>query len=223
METSQGFFGLEDIEEENTAIDDLETEAVNLVFLGIDQSISMQRFERDMALSLNDFKEAITNSKEVDEMLIARANFNNNDIVIGGYKKIQDLDTNYSTSGNTPLYDVVCEGTEKLTQYMKFLKDEGMRVKAVFAIFSDGEDTSSHHHVSAAKQCVDRLNNMEITTAFISFGDKAVAEAQRLGFKNIETFDSTASELRKAFNVLSKSVIEASKSVANKTDDFFDM
>lgn len=222
-EINQEILGLEEIEMENTAIDELDTEVVNLIFVGIDQSGSMYNYESVMKTALVDFKDAITNSKEVDEMLVARANFNNNSIDVGGYKKIDEFDSNYKTSGMTPLYDVVVDGSEKLTDYMKFLKDEGMRVKAVFAIFSDGYDTSSSKHVSEAKRKIEELNNMEITTAFISFGNEAQDEANRLGFKNVLTVGSSASELRRAFNVLSKSVIEASKSVVNNTDDFFEM
>lgn len=213
--------GLDEVEMENTAVDDLDTEVVNLIFLGVDRSGSMYSYVQDMTNALIDFKEAISNSKEVDEILVARADFNNNDIHVGGYKKIEELDTSYLASGMTPLYDVVTEGSEKLTTYMKYLKEQGMRVKAVFAIFSDGEDTSSRASISEARRKIEELNNMEVTTAFISFGSDAKTEADRLQFKNILTVGSSASELRRAFNVLSKSVIEASKSVVNKTDDFF--
>lgn len=216
-------FGLEEIEIDNTAIDALDTEVVNLIFVGIDQSGSMDRYEQDMKQALDDFKEAIANSKEADEILVARANFYNDKTDVGGYKKIEDLSCDYQARGMTPLYDVVVDGTEKLTQYMTFLKEEGMRVKAVFALFSDGEDTSSKHHLSDAKRAIEKLNNMEVTTAFISFGADAVAEANRLNVKNVLTVGSSASELRRAFNVLSKSVIEASKSVVSKTDDFFEL
>jgi len=216
--------GLDDIEMENTAVDDLDTEVINLVFLGIDGSGSMDSYSNDMKTALHDFKDAISNSKEVDEILVARANFNNNSIDVGGYKKIDDLNTDYQARGLTPLYDVVTEGSEKLLSYMTFLKEQGMRVKAVFAIFSDGEDTSSRANVSDARKKIQQLNNQEITTAFISFGQEAQTEAQNLDFKNVLEVGSSASELRRAFNVLSKSVIEASKSAVNTTDgDFFDM
>ena len=46
-------------------------------------------------------------------------------------------------------------------------------------------------------------------------------EAKNLGFRNILDVTSSASELRKAFNCLSKSVIESSKSVVADGDDFF--
>lgn len=121
------------------------------------------------------------------------------------------------------MFDTIVEGTEKLKEYRDFLKDEGMRVKAVFAIFSDGYDNSSRSDFSKAKRAIDYLNTEEIVTAFISFGGEATQTAKDLGFKNILDVSSSASELRRAFNCLSKSVIENSKSAVSKQDDFFNV
>lgn len=212
--------GLEDIEIENTSVEEIDSENINLIFLGIDQSGSMSLFDRDMKNSLKEFKNALINSKESDEILIARANFEDS-INIGGYKKISEFDTAFHAGGCTAMYDAITEGTEKLKEYRQFLKDQGVRVKAVFAIFSDGLDNSSFSNFSEAKRSIDFLNNEEITTAFISFGGSATKEAKNLGFRNILDVASSASELRKAFNCLSKSVIESSKSVVADEDDFF--
>lgn len=212
--------GLEDIEMENTAVDDLESENINLIFVGIDKSGSMMPFEDDMRKSLAEFKTALTDSKEADEILVARADFND-EVNIGGYKKITEFDTSYGTSGMTALYDVIADGTGKLKDYRTFLKEQGVRVKAVFAVFSDGENTYSSNDFSSAKKAVADLNGEEITTAFISFGGEATQTAKDLGFKNILDVASSASELRKAFDCLSKSVIESSKSVVADDDDFF--
>lgn len=126
--------------------------------------------------------------------------------------------------GCTAMYDTIIDGTEKLKEYRDFLKNEGMRVKAVFAIFGDGMDNSSQPGGFAkAKKAVEYLNVEEIVTAFISFGGQATQEAKDLGFKNILDVSSSASELRRAFNCLSKSVIENSKSAVSKQDDFFDV
>lgn len=216
--------GLDEVEMENTPIDEMESEVVNLIFVGIDQSYSMSPFTQDMVQALTDFKSAISDSKEVDEILVARANFYQNTTEISGYKTIDDFDVTFTADGMTPLYDVIKEGTEKLNAYMTHLKENGMRVKAVFAIFSDGEDTSSTHaKASDAKRCIDSLNQLEITTAFISFGNEAKKEAAHLGFRNTLEVGSSASELRKGFSVLSKSVIESSKSVTSDNDNFFDL
>lgn len=212
--------GLDEIEVENTAVDDLESENINLIFLGIDESGSMGSYVSDMKNCLSEFKTALTDSKEADEILVARADFTDS-ITVGGYKKISEFGTAYHASGMTSLYDAVAEGTNKLKEYRKFLKEQGVRVKAVFAIFSDGDDTSSSRSFSEAKQAVEFLNGEEITTAFISFGGQATQTAKDLGFRNILDVASSASELRKAFNCLSKSVIESSKSVLADEDDFF--
>lgn len=212
--------GLDEIEKENTAVDDLDSENINLIFVGIDTSGSMCCFNNDMKQSLEEFKTALTDSKEVDEILVARANFDRN-VDIGGYKKITEFDTSYTSCGSTALYDVIVDGTGKLKEYRKFLKEQGVRVKAVFSIFSDGEDTISRNDFSDAKNSISDLNKEEITTAFISFGGKATQTAKDLGFRNILDVASSASELRKAFDCLSKSVIESSKSVVSDEDDFF--
>ncbi|MCI8378672.1 MAG: hypothetical protein HFH72_09160 [Lachnospiraceae bacterium] len=214
--------GLDEIEAENTAVDDLESESINLIFLGIDESGSMTQYIKDMQNCLAEFKTALTDSKEADEILVARADFSDF-INIGGYKKISEFDTGYQTFGMTAMYDTIVNGSEKLKEYRKFLKEQGMtRVKAVFAVFSDGAENDSNSDYSEAKQAVDFLNSEEITTAFISFGGQATQTAKDLGFRNILDVASSASELRKAFNCLSKSVIESSKSVlADDGDDFF--
>lgn len=212
--------GLDDIEMVNTSIDDIDSEEVNLIFVGIDQSGSMDPYERDMKDSLENFKQALTDSKEADQILVARANFDSY-IDIGGYKKIVEFGTNYRAGGMTTLYDVICDGSKVLKDYLDFLKNEGMIVKAVFAIFSDGDDTASKKHFDDAKKAIEELNRVEIVTAFISFGGEATATANDLGFKNVLDVASSASELRRAFDCLSKSVIENSKSVVNNTDDFF--
>ena len=214
--------GLDDIEVENTAVDDLDSECVNLIFLGIDESGSMSSYIGEMKNCLNEFKKALTDSKEADEILVARADFSDT-TQIGGYKKISEFDTSFATYGCAAMYDTIVDGAGKLKDYRKFLKDQGMtRVKAVFAIFSDGLDNVSGNGFSSAKREVESLNSEEITTAFISFGGQATQVAKDLGFRNILDVASSASELRKAFNCLSKSVIESSKSVlTDDGDDFF--
>lgn len=214
--------GLEDVEAANTSIDEIDNENINLIFVGIDRSGSMYPFRGDMSKSLGDFKDALTNSKEANDILVARADFADT-AVVGGYKRITEFDTAYQTGGCTAMYDTIVDGTNKLKEYRDYLKNEGMRVKAVFAIFSDGEDNVSNNKFGDAKKAVEYLNNEEIVTAFISFGGEATQVAKDLGFRNILDVNSSASELRKAFNCLSKSVIENSKSAVSKQDDFFDV
>lgn len=212
--------GLDEVELENTAVDELESENINLIFLGIDQSGSMEVYRKEMRDALVGFKDALADSREADEILVARANFDSG-IVVGGYKRIDEFDTGFVAGGCTAMYDAVTQGTGRLKSYREFLKKEGMRVKAVFALFSDGADNDSKSSFSDAKRAVEYLNDEEITTAFISFGGGAAQVARDLGFRNVLDVSSSASELRRAFQCLSKSVIESSKSVMADEDDFF--
>lgn len=214
--------GLEDVEAANTSVDEIDSENINLIFVGIDRSGSMSCFTGDMSKALADFKDALTNSKEADDILVAKALFADT-TTVGGYKRITEFDTSYQTGGCTAMFDTIVDGTEKLKEYRDYLKNEGMRVKAVFAIFSDGQDNSSNNGFSSARKAVEYLNSEEIVTAFISFGGEATQTARDLHFKNILDVNSSASELRKAFNCLSKSVIENSKSAVSKQDNFFDV
>lgn len=212
--------GLDEIEIANTSIDEIDNENINLFYIAIDSSGSMDEYSNDMRISLNNFKDALINSKEADEILVARADFSDR-TNIGGYKKISEFNTDFSACGCTALYDVIVEGAQKLKEYREYLKNEGMRVKAVFSVFSDGVDNSSHYSLSDAKRAVEDLNKEEITTAFISFGGEATQVSKNLGFRNLLDVNGSSSELRKAFNCLSKSVIESSKSVVADEDDFF--
>lgn len=210
------------LEMENTQIDDLETEDVNLMFLAIDESISMEQYVSIMKEELRKFKTAIQNSKESEKILVSRANFSNF-IRISGYKRIDEFDINYEVQMSTRLYDVILEGAEALLAYMKHLKTQGMRVNGVFAIFSDGFDTCSRTNISNARRMIEQLNQMEIVTVFVAFGGEALEEAKRLSINNILEIGKTETELRNAFNQLSKSLISQSKSVVPKDNDFFEM
>lgn len=204
--------GIDEVELENTSIEEIDSEEVHLVFVGVDQSGSMDTFIQDMRKSLTDFRDSLINSKEADKILVARASFDSR-TYLTGYKKIPDFDVSFDANGATAMYDVIVEGKEKLVKYYDHLKSQGMRVKAVFAIFSDGQDNQSRMTGAQARQAIEDLNGREITTAFISFGGAADQVAHDLSFKNILAVGGSASELRKAFDCLSKSVIESSKSV----------
>jgi uncharacterized protein YegL len=219
--------GMDEVAVQNTPVDQIDSELVNLIMVLIDQSGSMQPHVTEMQKALVNFQNSLMDSKEVDELLVARGNFYNYNVDMGGYKKVDQFDVNYFANGGTPLYDAIKEAQQKLFDYMGYLKNQGMRVKAVLSVFSDGDDTSSHIRVFDAKQCVDELNSKEVVTAFMGFGVQALNEAQTLGFKNVLDIlqegnrSDIGSVLRKAFDCLSKSVISNSQSATQKVDNFF--
>lgn len=216
--------GLDQFEIENTPVDQLNYEVIDLNSVGLDESGSMGKFVQVMRDCLAKWKKGLIDSKESDKMLVARGSFRNHTIEIGGYKKIDEFDeNNYSASGGTPMYDYIIEGAEKLLKVMEYYQNQGYKPRAVFSIFSDGEDQCSSNSLVDAKRVIEDLNKKEIVTAFIAFGQEAKAEAKRLGFKNIEDAGSDEHTLRNAFDRFSKSLVANSKSLVQKTDNLFDI
>jgi hypothetical protein len=216
---AQTIDGLDDIEAYNTPIDDLASAECFLLFVGIDESGSMDPFVDDMKTALNNFKDSISNSKESDIILIARADFNE-DVDISGYKTVNNFETKYSCGGRTKLYDTIVEGKQRLLDYIGHLKTNGMQTRAVFSIFSDGEDNSSSYSLSDAAKAIEELKKQEIATAIIGFGSEAANIGNKLGIKSILNVGTSSSELRKAFNMLSKSAISTSKAAGSAQDAF---
>lgn len=221
-------FGINENYATNVDIDELESERQTLIGVWIDKSGSMYSFEDSMKDCLRNFKSAIIGSKESDEMLVSKTLFGS-DIVPGGYQFINDFDDDYSASGMTKLYDCIVDGQKRLIDgcgngYMEKLQSNGIKTKAVIAIFSDGEDTYSKCSINDARRAIEYLHSKEIVVAFVAFGNSArgIAEQLEIEDKNILNVDATESELRKVFMILSKSAISASKSAANaNTEDSF--
>lgn len=224
-------FGMEDNYAANAEIDELQSERQTLIGLLIDKSGSMGGFEKIMEDSLNKFKSAVIGSKESDEMLISKTMFGSN-IVAGGYQLIGDMTTDFSASGGTVLYDCIVDAQKRLlsgngTGYMEKLQQNGIKTKAVIAIFTDGGKDYEHSKCSSqdARRAIEFLHSKEVIVAFVGFGPDATGVAQTLGIKsqNILETDATESDLRRIFTVLSKSAISASKSAGagNSADSFF--
>jgi len=211
--------GLDDID--NVEVEELETEDVNLIHLGIDCSSSMTGFKSMMNKELEKFKLEIGGSSASDQILIARSNFSD-DLEIGGYQKVVDLETDYILGQMTVLYDTIVNGSTEMLKYIDELKSQGMRVNAVFAIFSDGEDTKSKSSISEAKQSILELNKREIITAYMEFGSVAAGMGTKIGFRNVLKTGGSGDELRQMFGILTTSVIQHSQlSVPSQDDDFF--
>lgn len=222
-------FGIDDTFEANVEIEKLQSERQTLIGLYIDQSGSMVKFEGIMEDCLIKFKTAIMGAKESDEILVAKTMFDSK-IVPGGYQLIDDMTTDYTASGYTLLYDCIVDGQKRLIDgngngYMEKLQRNGIKTKAVIAIFSDGEDNGSRCSANDVRRAIEFLHSKEIIVAFVAFGSSARGIAQKIGIKdqNILEVDATESDLRKVFTVLSKSAISASKSIGagNSADSFF--
>jgi uncharacterized protein YegL len=207
-------------------VENIESEHQTLISLLIDESGSMGGYTDTMRDCIQHFKEALKNSKSADEVLVSVTRFNSS-IKSSGFQLVDDIKDDYDPDGMTRLYDSVLVGQKMIYTgngdgYAEQLKQNGIRTKSILCIFSDGEDTDSNANIRDAANAIELLNKQEIITAFVAFGPSAHGIADQLGVTKPNQMDVSASEseLRKVFNVLSKSAISASNSVTPQSDFF---
>ena len=205
--------GLDETYATNMDIDDVVSPSIMLVDFLIDGSGSMDTYERTMCECLEHYKEAISNSKQADEMLVSKTVFEST-ITTGGYVQPEDFNTDYSAGGCTRLYDAIIDRRQRMLEYMKQLKDNGTNARACLVILTDGEDYGSQYRASDARQAIQE-----------AFG---VADSIGVKKNNVKEVSNDESELRRVIDLVSKSAISASKkasSGAGGNDDggFFDV
>lgn len=204
--------GLDEAMEANLDVDELESANTTVIDFIIDGSGSMSDVELSMRDCLEHYKNAISNSKQADEMVVSKTVFNSY-VDNGGYVKPEDFDPSYYTSGRTKLYDAIIGRHQMLVDYMNQINDAGGTPRGVLVILSDGWDNYSNFSVSDARQAIADLKKREITVAFITFGDGAKGIANDLGIdpKNVLEVSNDESSLRQVIELVSKSAISASK------------
>lgn len=224
--------GYEDALNQNVDVDELETATPYLCVLDIDSSGSMQDYSDYksgiMSDCLKNFKSAIINSKQSDEMLLAKITFDD-EVQIGGFVNPEDLDCTYSTGGCTALNDSIIAGRKLILDYMEQIRNNGGTPRGCFVILSDGENNSSYATDGDARKAIKDLQKQEVTVAFITFGRGAAGIAQSLGIDPKDIWDCKNDEhgLRMALKMVSKSAIRASKrasaGLGNEDTGFFDV
>ncbi len=211
--------GYEDALNQNVDVEELETATPFLTVLDIDASDSMSDYSDDsdrhsgiMSDCLRNCKTAIINSKQADEMLLAKITFDDN-VNVGGFVKPEDLDCGYSTGGYTALNDSIIAGRKLILDYMDQIRNNGGTPRGCLVILSDGWNNVSRATDADARKAIADLRKQEITVAFITFGNEASGIAQSLGVdsKNILDCQNDEHGLRMALNMVSKSAISASK------------
>ncbi|MDR1032655.1 MAG: hypothetical protein LBL84_01435 [Candidatus Nomurabacteria bacterium] len=201
-------------------IDDVENARQYLLDILVDGSGSMGGYVSAMQDALANFKLAIQGSKEVDEILAARTDFGvPGGIRVNGYQYIDQFPVGYGAHNSTPLYDAIVAAQQRLYRgdgqgYMERLAQNGVKVNAAIAIFSDGYDNDSRASASDAAAAVALLQKWEIKVAFVAFGKGAQGVAANLGIKEVREYDASERDLREIFALLSRSAISASQSAA---------
>ncbi len=212
-------------------VDDLNTDDVTLVSVILDQSTSMNSVRSDVIDAFNQMTRALADSKASDSILLSCWVFSAQPRLLFNYTpidQVKDLTRNdYKPGGSTALYDATLDGFTGIVGYGQDLRNNGIRTRSIVVVISDGGDNSSGHTAAAVKTVADDLLHQEIyTLAFIGLGNANTFNkiAADMGFPEVLTVSNSASEIRRALNMVSGSVIRTSQGqVGGASNGFFSL
>jgi Mg-chelatase subunit ChlD len=201
-------------------VDDLNTDDVTLLVTIIDQSSSMSPVRDEVIDAFNQMTRALSDSKARDSILMSCWTFSDRPTLVFDYTPIaavKDLTCQtYEPDGATALHDAILNGFTGLVAYGQELRNNGIRTRCLVVVISDGGDNVSSKTEAAVRTVADDLIKQELyTLAFVGLGDASFFNqiAARLGFPNVLTVGSSASDIRRALRMVSGSVIRASQAV----------
>jgi len=210
-------------------VDEIMSTDVTLVTLVLDNSgsIGWHGLEDAVRKGQNEMLEAFSNSKQKDSIRIAQW-FINEKNPLHSYTSIDDavrLDSsNYNAGGGTPLYDRTFEAIVSNVAYAQQLRDTGTPVSNVVVIITDGLDEGSRKY--KAGDCVKLIKDVmreQFSIVFVGVGNKydfeSVAKDMGIPKGNVLTVDSTPSEIRKACQMVSQSIIKASQTMIDPSNN----
>lgn len=172
----------------------------------------------------NEVLKALRASKQKDSIL-AHNRYLNGDVLYP-YNKIEDAldmtDKNYNPNKGTPLYDQVVVFLGTVLAKTKEFADNGIPVRTVSLIMTDGKDEHSRGTAKNVKAIVEDMLRKE-THIVSGFGlDDGAGTDFKQVFKEmgireewILTPKNSPSEIRKAFQLFSQSAVRASQNAAS--------
>ncbi|MBO6233422.1 MAG: hypothetical protein J6N78_05145 [Clostridia bacterium] len=165
----------------NVKIEDIRDVRKTLLYLVIDQSVSMRHYGLEDAVrrSLADVKNLIDRSYEKKGMMTATTFFGS-ELDIRPFQEGECIDISYvSTDKRTRLYDAIVESCKNMINQYDKLKYSAT-VGGVMLIFTDGGiDKSENYDICDARYYLNKLRNRDITYLLISLGGKKIQQLCR--------------------------------------------
>ena len=209
--------------------DDLAEDRVTLVVPIVDVSYSRKDEAGLMRSEFNAMLDALDKSKARETILVSSWLFDTRVQLLHGFLSLDDairLDaTNYNPDGSTAMYDAVLDVFTSTAAYAKTLTDQGYRVKIVIVVITDGEENASQATAMQVNQVAKDLLAQEIyVLALVAFGSGyAQAEAINMGIpdENVIEYGLDPKDVRRAFSLVSSSVIRQSQTQIGSSSSFF--
>lgn len=201
---------------------DFSSDKINIFSLNIDESGSMKDYTSQMIKGLELYRKSFRGFSEENSIAVSMNTFADN-LYLENFKKVRDINIDYSPDGATVLYYTIVKSAEALREYIDdVITQTGVVPISTFIVFSDGEPCNDKADKSDAIEAIKILNTSGVNTVFVAFG-KAVERriGESLGFQ--ATVDiKNEKNLINFFGVeLSKSCKEQSKSLKTLGSNFF--
>lgn len=203
-------------------VGDIEASEVILVTLLIDDSGSIRFVAGNADLvrqGHNGVRDALKDAKQAAALLMSTRYLNGT--ILYAYCQLQDTvemtPQNFDPNGGTPLNDQAIVTLGQVLAKAQEFADNGVPVRTVTAIITDGKDESSRASASQVKALVDDLLRQEnhiVCAMGISDGHtdfKAVFTEMGIRPEWILTPGNTPKEIRAAFKTISQSAVRVSQ------------
>ena len=212
--------------------DDLGASEYTLVTIVVDESTSINGFEKELKDCVKAIIAAAAQSPRADNLLVRMVTFNHDLKEIFGFKNLGQIDINdlddFSAGGSTALYDASDEALGATEQYASLLYDQDFDVNAAVYIITDGDDNSSRSAYPTA--IADRLKSIRrneklesIVTLLIGINteEQAISDILEKYSKTacfdeyIDAGDATEANLVKLAGYVSKSISSQSQALGS--------
>ena len=205
------------------AAEEIDATDITLVTAVIDNSYSIRISGLVDAVmqGQNEMLQAMRNSKQEDGLLLAQWKLGSESELVHSYVPVSEAlvfnTSNYDPQSGTALYDVWMDALSSNVAYAQTLAGTGTQVTSVAILITDGQDEHSSKYL--ARDCralaMDLLQSETFHLAFIGVGEKRrfCTVAEEMGFpdSSVLVASATASEIRRAINLASQSIIRASQ------------
>ncbi|MBO0781847.1 MAG: hypothetical protein J2P37_23765 [Ktedonobacteraceae bacterium] len=200
--------------------DALSSDRAQLIVTLLDMTSSMRPFRQDVIDAYNTMIDTLKSSRQADQMLLSAWTFNTAPYLLHGYTPMEFVPslnkTSYKPDDATALYDAILHGLIGAVAYGQDLRNQGVRTKITYIVFTDGEDNVSRSTARQVHLVVTDLLAQEIYTfVLVGFGEEGLAQdiARQIGFTNTLQANADAASIKQALNIVSRSLIRNSQTM----------
>ena len=197
------------------SVDDITTSETILVTILVDDSVSMRSNEQTVRDGMEVVRQSLADTKQADGIFMMARTFSGE--VLFPYMNVQSVPKidNYRASlSHTPLYDQTLTTAAAVTTKTAIIENDGISVRTITLIITDGMDNSSSHDTDAVKMVItDMLNAEKHIVAGMGIGNNFRDVFLNMGIADtwILTPGNTQSDIRNAFNMFSQSAVRVSQ------------